>query len=227
MRPGTFSIVAAAEGRVGVAVATRLPGVGGICPWTREGIAVVTQAWTNPYLARDLLELATARPPDEALAHVMAGEIDAAERQVGVVDASGRAAAWTGEACDPYAGHLIGDGWAIQGNMLSGPEVLDVMAAAFAAGSDLAGGLLAALAAGESSGGDHRGHCSAALKIHGTEWYPDVDLRVDEHPDPVGELRRILEVAKRELFPFVRSLPTRTNPRGRFDDVREQVRGMR
>jgi uncharacterized Ntn-hydrolase superfamily protein len=227
-RPGTFSIVAARGGLVGVAVATRLPGVGGLCSWTREGVAVATQAWTNPYLAARLLEaVAGGEAAPDALAAVMADEVEGDQRQVAVVDGAGRAAAWTGDCCDPHAGHLIGEGYSVQGNMLGGPDVLAAMAAAFEAGPDPAGGLLAALAAGERLGGDHRGHRSAALRLHGTEWYPDVDLRVDEHPDPVAELHRVLEVARRELFPFVRALPTRADPRGRFDDVRDEVRSMR
>ena len=109
--------------------------------------------------------------------------------------------------------------------MLAGPEVVEGMADAFeaTAGQPLADRLMQSLEAGQAAGGDRRGRQSAALIVRGPEIYAAVDLRVDEHPDPVLELRRVLEVARRDLFPFVEALPTRANPHGRFDEARKRM----
>ncbi len=152
----------------------------------------------------------------------MAGEIDCEIRQVGVVDASGRAAAFTGNATDAWAGHRTGANYSVQGNMLVGGATIDAMAKSFegTVGLDLAERMMRVLEAGQAAGGDRRGRQSAALLVRGPEVYPLVDLRVDEHPDPVAELRRIFEVAKRELFPFISALPTKERPAGDFARVR-------
>ncbi len=237
MNLNTFSIAArdAASGQLGIAVSTKVPAVGSICPFIRFGVgAVSTQAWVNPYLGPRILDrLAAGETAGEALERVMAAEPDGALRQVGVVDAAGRAAAFSGAEIDAWSGHRSGPDYMVQGNMLVGADTVEAMAEAFidtagvnAAGVDAAGDmalgerLLRALEAGQAAGGDRRGRQSAALLVRGPEIYPVVDLRVDEHADPVAELRRIHEVAKRELFPFLAALPTRDNPRGDFDKVR-------
>ncbi|HJN59477.1 MAG TPA: DUF1028 domain-containing protein [Alphaproteobacteria bacterium] len=222
----TFSIAArdAGNGTLGVAVSTKVPAVGGLCPFIRfPAGAVSTQAWVNPGLGPLILDrLQQGGSAQEALGHVIARETDAEIRQLGVVDANGGSAAYTGNATDPWAGHRSGPDYSVQGNMLVGEDTIAAMEAAFLQPSaeELAERLLTALEAGQAAGGDRRGRQSAALIVRGAEVFPLVDLRVDEHPDPVKELRRIFEVAKTELFPLVKALPTAQNPRGDFASIR-------
>lgn len=211
----TFSIVARCPRtlRLGVAVSTAVPGVGAICPFVQSGIgAVSTQSWVNPYLAIDALALmqqGMAAPA--ALDRVMASDDGRALRQFGIVDAQGEASSYTGADCTPWCGHRIGPGYAIQGNMLANETVVLAMEGAFLGTetADLAERLVCALEAGQAAGGDKRGKQSAALKIHGQELYPWLDLRVDEHTSPVAELRRVFEVACVQLRPFIDAMPTR------------------
>ena len=229
MRGGhaTFSIVAIdrAAGQLGVAIASKLPCVGSFCPVVRSGVgAVVTQAWTNPALPYRIFErLAAGDDAEQALAVVMAAEVDAPLRQVGVVDAAGRAAGFTGDGVEPAFGQRRGDGCLVLGNMLPDQSVLEAMAERFtaAAGRALAERLLLALAAGAERGGDVRGTRSAALKVVASEVFPLVDLRADDHDRPVAEVRRLLEVASGDLARFIAALPTRANPRGRFETVQD------
>ena len=211
----TFSIVARCPRtfRMGVAVSTAVPGVGSICPFVQSGVgAVSTQSWVNPYLAIDALALveqgATARA---ALDTVMGLDEGRALRQLGIVDAQGHASAYTGADCTPWCGHLIGLGYAVQGNMLANATVVEAMEAAFlgSLAEDLAERLLRALEAGQAAGGDKRGKQSSSLKIHGQEAYAWLDLRVDEHVSPVAELRRVFGVASVQLRPFIDAMPTR------------------
>ena len=226
----TFSIVARdpAAGDLGIAISSRPMCVGSICPAVRHGVgAIATQAWTNPYLPeRIFARLEAGEAPEQALAAVMADEVEPEYRQVGVVDVVGRTAAFTGDAADAAKGHRLGDQVSIQGNMLRSEDVLDAMAEAYASApaDDFARRLLAALAAGQRTGGDARGERSAALKIVAGESWPLVDLRVDLHGTPVQELIRLYDLAEVELLPFRRALPTRANPRGRFDEVRTGLR---
>lgn len=211
----TFSIVAQCPrtGQLGVAVSTAVPAVGSMCPYVRPGIgAVSTQSWVNPYLAVDALRLMErgASGP-EALQTVLAGDDQRDLRQIGVVDARGRAAAWSGSACTDWFGHVVEDHLAVQGNMLVGEATVSAMAAAFrgSASEDLAERLLRAMEAGQAAGGDKRGRQSASLCVFDEEEYARLDLRVDEHADPVAELRRIHEIARRQLVPFVAGMPKR------------------
>lgn len=216
----TFSIAARCPrtGQLGVAVASAVPGVGGLCPYLRSGVgAVTTQSWVNPYLAARILDgLAAGDGPDAALAAALATDDRPDLRQLGLVDAHGTAAAWTGTGCTAAAGHRTGPGYAVQGNMLAGPGVIDAMAQAFedGAGCDLDERLMRALEAGDAAGGDKRGKQSAALEIVAGEDYPCLDLRVDEHAEPVAELRRILGVARHQLVPFVAGMPRKDGPAG-------------
>lgn len=227
MKANTFSIVGRdpRQGLLGIAIATCVPAVGAICPFVRHGVgAVVTQAWTNPYLAPAVLDrLAAGAAPAQALEDALAADPGRAVRQLGVVDAHGRAAAHTGDRTDPWQGHRLGPGYSLQGNMLVGDGVLPAMERAFTAAPerDLAERLLAALEAGDAAGGDKRGRQSAALRVGGPEIYALVDLRVDDHADPVGELRRIFEVAKKTLFPAIAAMPTRDNPAGDMNRLRK------
>lgn len=228
----TFSIVGVDRrtGQLGAALASKLPCVGSFCPVVREGLAaVVTQAWTNPYLPARLLErLETGEPPEAALKAVMAAEVEAELRQIAVIDIGGRAAAFSGAEVEPVFGQRCGDGCVVLGNMLPDLGVLDAMTNAFEDQADsLAVRLLAALTAGAEAGGDVRGVRSAALLVMGEEAYPLVDLRADDHAEPVRELRRLHDAALRDLVPFIAALPTRANPKGRFETVRAALRPKR
>lgn len=214
----TFSIVARCPrtGALGVAVSSAVPAVGAVCPYLRANVgAVSTQSWVNPYLAIDALDLlAQGMDADQVLHDVLKSDGAAATRQIGLVDGKGHAASWTGSACTEWAGQRDGVGYAIQGNMLVGAETLDAMVVAFekAFGLDLAERLMRSLEAGDRAGGDSRGRQSAALKVVQEEAYAIVDVRVDEHPDPVTELRRVLTVAQQQLTPFIESMPSRNAP---------------
>lgn len=219
----TFSIVARCgrTGRLGVAVATAVPAVGSMCPFTRAGVgAVSSQSWVNPYLAIAVLdEMAQGVPAPEALAKVMEADSARHLRQIGVVDAQGRAAAWSGSACTGWFGHEvggrigdgIGEGFAIQGNMLTGPDVVAEMVRAYRDSPEepLDERLMRAMEAGDAAGGDRRGRQSAALRIHDEEDYPALDVRVDEHAEPVRELRRVLAITRLQLVPFIEGMPKR------------------
>jgi uncharacterized Ntn-hydrolase superfamily protein len=220
----TFSIVAydATSGMLGVAVSTRVPAVGAVCPFARAGVgAISTQAWTNPLLGVDGLDLLEQGfSAEEALQKLLDADPDPEMRQIIAVDREGRSAAHTGSETDPWKGHRTGDGYAVAGNMLVGEETIMAMAQAFQASADepLSERLLRALESGQAAGGDKRGRQSAALYVVKSESYPYLDLRVDEHPDPVVELRRVYEVANKELLPFIEAMPTRENPKGNFGE---------
>lgn len=214
----TFSIVAHCPrtGQLGVAVSTAVPAVGALCPFVRAGVgAVSTQSWVNPYLALGALDrMASGATAQAALDAVLAADDARDLRQIGVVDVSGRAAAWSGDRCTDWHGHLVGDGFSVQGNMLVSEATLQEMARAFtaSAGLDLAERLLLALEAGQRAGGDKRGRQSASLRVHESEDYPLVDLRVDEHAHPVPELRRVYTIAALQVLPFVKGMPRKGGP---------------
>lgn len=220
----TFSIAArcARTGMLGVAVSTAVPGVGGICPFIRPGIgAVSTQSWVNPYLGIDgVAAMAEGLGAKAALKKLTAADPGRKVRQLGMVDAKGGSAAWTGSDCVPWCGHITGRDFAVQGNMLAGEPTVTAMAEAFAHGAPLTlhERLLVVLEAGQAAGGDKRGRQSAALKVYYREEYPYLDLRVDEHRHPVAELRRVYEVARHQLLPFVDGMPTRKNPLGQLPE---------
>ncbi|MGQ9583966.1 MAG: DUF1028 domain-containing protein [Anaerolineae bacterium] len=201
----TFSIVALdpANGDLGVAVASKFLAVGAVVPWARAGVgAVATQALANlAFGPRGLDWMAKGLPAGEALARLLADDPEREHRQAGLVDAQGRAAAHTGRECHAWAGHLTGEGFCCQGNILAGPEVIRAMAQAFhESKGELADRLMAALAAGDAAGGDRRGRQSAALLVvreggsYGGTLDRYVDLRVDDHSAPVSELARLLDL---------------------------------
>lgn len=203
-RRGTYSIVARdpATGELGVGVQSHWFSVGSIVPWARAGIgAVATQSIGEPAYGLRLLDrLAADEAPDEALAAELAADELARFRQVAVVDSAGRAATHTGEGCMPHAGHEVGDAFSAQANLMASPGVWPAMAAAFqsAAGDALSRRLLAALDAAEAAGGDVRGRQSAALLVvpaEGEPWRSSVELRVEDAPDPLAELRRLLDLS--------------------------------
>lgn len=198
-RAGTYSIVArdAATGELGVAVQSHWFSVGPLVPWALPGIgAVATQANVEAAYGPRLLELlAGGADATSALIRLTSADTGAAGRQVAVVDGAGRAAAHTGDECMPYAGHLLADGVSCQANIMANPSIWGAMIGAFTStGGRLRDRLLAALDAGEEAGGDIRGRQSAAILVvpaHGDSWETEVSLRVEDHPEPLIELRRL------------------------------------
>ena len=205
---GTYSIVAADRdaGEVGCAVQSRAFTVGALVPWVRAGVgAAATQSYTLSASGPRILDaLAGGAEPSAALEHVVEGDGLGARRQYGAVTADGRAASYTGSECEDWAGDRQGDCYAVQGNLLTGAEVIDAMAESFegSAGKALAERLMDALDAAEAAGGDRRGKQSAALVVERagaaatSRFGLDrvVDLRVDDHPEPLEELRRLLVI---------------------------------
>jgi uncharacterized Ntn-hydrolase superfamily protein len=207
----TYSIVArdAESGELGVAVQSRAFRAGGGVPWAVAGVgAIATQAFTERSYGQLGLELLRAgKTPEQALAGLVAADEDATVRQVAMVDAEGRTAAHTGADCIPEAGHLTGDGYSVQANIMRSADVWPAMAEAFeAATGPLARRLLAALDAAEAAGGDWRGQQAAGLLVvptSGQPWERVSDLRVDDHPTPLVELRRLLDAEEASRWPLL------------------------
>ena len=212
----TWSILArdAESGALGVAVASRFLAVGALCPRIEGGLGVAcTQALVNPYLAPDALaRLRAGETPGAALAAVVAADAGRATRQAHVMAADGTSARHTGDDCVGWCGHLDGPGVSVAGNMLAGPAVLEATRDAFlgSAGLPMVERLLRAMEAGEAAGGDRRGRQSAAIQVATGDAMPDLDLRSDDHPDPLAELRRLHRVWDGYTRHFRRFLPGRS-----------------
>src|SRR2546422_7857848 len=230
----TFSIVAfdPKTKDLGVAVESKFPAVGSAVPFARAGVgAIATQSFANTtYGPRGLTLLKRGMSPREALVALVRGDRDGSKRQVGIVDARGRAASYTGKECNAWAGHVIGRGYACQGNILAGERVVKEMARAYeSTKGDLPTKLLAALVGGQDAGGDRRGQQSAALLVvrakGGYGGFNDrwIDLRVDDHPKPIDELIRVFNV-------YDLTLLTREDPKNvvllKPDVVREIQSGL-
>lgn len=219
----TFSITAKCEktGMFGIAISTKVPAVGSLCTYARADVgAIASQSFVNPYIGINGLNyLEQGLSAEEVLEKILAEEQVPELRQFSIVDRKGKSVAYTGEKCDTWQGHQTGENYAVAGNMLAGKETIKAMADTYEqqSGLDFPDRLLEALHAGEKAGGDKRGKQSAALYVVHTELYPYIDLRVDEHDDPIVELKRVHEIAKEELFPFARMLPTKENPAGTVD----------
>jgi uncharacterized Ntn-hydrolase superfamily protein len=224
----TFSIVARCPrtGMTGVAVSTAVPAVGAICAFGAPGVgSIATQSWANPYLGIDGVELLRqGLSAPEVLEKLISEDPGRDMRQLGIVDGHGGVAVHSGTKCTSWFGDIAGPGYSIQGNMLTGGETLEAMKDSFEATADaeLPERLVSALEAGQAVGGDKRGRQSAAMKIYAREEYPYLDLRVDEHSEPVAELRRVYEVARHQLLPFIAMMPTRNDPIGGHDHEVEQ-----
>lgn len=204
-KPSTFSTVAldASTGELGIGVASKFLAVGAAVPWARSGAgALATQAWANlSYGPAGLDLLEQGVPAEDAVRRLTEPDEDRDHRQLGIVDRQGNAAAWTGKDCFNWAGHRIGKGYTCQGNILTGATVVDAMAETFErTGGPLPERLLAALESGQAEGGDSRGQQSAALYVvkekgsYGGFIDRYIDLRVDDHPMPIVELRKLLEM---------------------------------
>ncbi|MDE2604768.1 MAG: DUF1028 domain-containing protein [Burkholderiales bacterium] len=217
----TWSILARdGTGRFGVAIASRFFAVGALTVHTRRGVgALSTQALLNPlYGPKGMDLLAEGRSPQQVIDALVAADAGREHRQVHVLLAAGRPAAWTGSACIEWCGHHLGEDFSVAGNMLAGPQVVEATAEAFRSiRGDLAERLLAALAAGEAAGGDKRGKQAAALRIHADEDYPQLDIRVDDHEEPVRELQRLYAVSLERYQPFMACLAGRHDPAGITD----------
>lgn len=219
----TYSIVAreAGTGHLGVAVASRFFAVGAVVPHVAGGVgAIATQAFISPLYGTDGLEMLKAgASADEVVAAMTGRDEGAHSRQLHAIDARGGIAAFTGARCVDWAGHVAGEGVSVAGNMLAGPQVLEATLAAYVARGDLpfAERLLAAMEAGELAGGDRRGRQSAALRIHRGEAYPWIDIRADDHGDPLAELRRLLAVAGERFLHVAETLPTAQDVSGMRD----------
>ena len=219
----TWSIIARdnATGQFGIAVATRFFAVGARVPHIAAGIGgIATQALVNPYYGIDGLKLLReGLAPAEIIERLTAADTGYQSRQVHIMDAGGRVAAHTGTDCVDWCGHIEAAGFSIAGNMLSGERVLDDTANAYAANANMpfARRLIAAMQAGEAAGGDKRGKQSAALLIFGEEDWSELDLRVDDHADPLAELERLEAVSRERWVHFRKYLPSRENPAGIAD----------
>lgn len=219
----TWSIIARDEGsgQFGIAVATRFFAVGALVPHIKTGIgALATQALINPFFGIDGLRLlGEGKSASETVKVLIAGDKGCDHRQVHVMDRHGRFVGHTGSACVEWCGHFSGDGFSVAGNMLTGARVLHDTAACYHDNSGLPfpRRLIEALRAGETAGGDKRGKQSAALLIHGLEEWPDLDLRVDDHHDPLTELARLEKVSRERFTHFLRFLPNRRDPVGVTD----------
>ena len=219
----TWSIIARdkATGQFGIAVATRFFAVGARVPHIAAGLGgIATQALVNPYYGIDGLKLLReGKSPQGIIGTLTAADSGCQSRQLHILDATGRIAAFTGKDCVDWCGSLAGDGFSLAGNMLAGAAVLDETAKAYVASEALpfARRLITAIRAGEAAGGDKRGKQSAALLIHDSEEWSALDLRVDDHADPLAELERLEQVSRERWVHFRKFLPTRQNPAGITD----------
>ena len=228
----TFSIVARCPrtGMLGVGTSSKALASGGIVPYCRAGVgAIASQSFVNPYLGIDgltLLEQGLAS--ERALEKLIEDDRGRDLRQVAIVDRDGNTAAYTGDKCIPWAGGVEGGGYVCLGNILAGEAVVKAMAHAFefSGEEELPERLLLALEAGQEAGGDRRGRQSAGIHVVHADEYPYCDLRVDDHADPIPELRRVFDIYKREQPFWQMMLPRREDYTPNWDAVirvREQM----
>jgi uncharacterized Ntn-hydrolase superfamily protein len=213
----TFSVVARCKrtGHIGVAATTALQSVGKLACHAIPNVgAIASQALLNPYLAYDGLRLLEQGvSAEEALRRVLAGDPDAQSRQVGVADNQGRVAAWSGAKNIQWSGHLFGPSFSAQGNRLAGPQVLERIARTMRETEhlELAERFSLALQGGEEVGGDTKGERSLNILVFGEEEYPLCDIRIDDHDQPMQELRRLFKLYQEQILPTVEKLPKRSD----------------
>ncbi len=218
----TWSILARdpATGEIGAAVATRFFAVGALATHAEGRVgAMSTQALINPmYAVHGMPMLRAGTAPQQIVADLLAADAGRDHRQLHILDAAGRIAQHTGPACVDWCGHVSAPDVSVAGNMLAGPQVVEATLATFlAAPGTLTERLLTALEAGERAGGDKRGKQSAALTVCSNDPYPDLDIRADDHPDPLAELRRLHAVSQERYALFRRFLAGADSPCGVFD----------
>lgn len=225
----TWSVIAKdINGRFGIAIASRFFAVGALCVHTRSAVgALCTQALMNPLYGPTGLELlAGGIAPDEVVRRLVDADKGREQRQLHVMGLDGSVAAHTGSQCVDWCGHQVFEDFSVAGNMLAGPQVLDATAQTFiaTAGRPLAERLIAAMQAGEAEGGDKRGKQAAALRVHAGEVYPELDLRVDDHAEPLTELQRLYDVSLQRFQPFVSCLASKRDPVGVTDRLAIEAR---
>jgi uncharacterized Ntn-hydrolase superfamily protein len=218
----TWSLLARTpDGTFGVAIASRFFAVGALCVHTQRGVgAVSTQALMNPLLGPlGIQGMHQGIPTHQVMESLLATDEGRDQRQVHLLPANGAPVAHTGKSCIDWCGHLAGDNFSIAGNMLAGPLVLEETAKAFLAseGLPLAERLILGMQAGELAGGDKRGKQSAALRIHADEDYLQLDIRVDDHEEPLNELKRLYDKSLERFQAFLTCLPGRHNASGVTD----------
>ncbi len=219
----TYSIVARdpQTGHLGIAVASRFFAVGALVPNIKGKVgAVATQAFVSPLYGTDgLALLEQGKSPQEVIDIVTGRDAGYEQRQMHLIDAAGHNAAFTGSKCIDWAGHLVDDNVSVAGNMLAGPQVIARTLETFKAAADkpFPERFLLAMQAGEDAGGDKRGRQSAALKIYRDQDYSWLDIRTDDHADPLEELRRLYAVAKERFLFVAETMATRDNYDGMID----------
>ena len=218
----TWSLLAReSNGTLGVAIASRFFAVGSLCVHTQRGVgAVSTQALMNPLFGPLGIKLMQSGMATQQVMHdLLQTDAGSEQRQVHLLPMQGEAVSHTGKACIDWCGHVSGQDFSIAGNMLAGPQVVAETARVFQAtqGMHLAERLILAMQAGEEAGGDKRGKQSAALRIHADEDYLQLDLRVDDHEDPLLELKRLYDKSLERFQAFLSCLPGRHNPVGLTD----------
>ncbi|MEO8457972.1 MAG: DUF1028 domain-containing protein, partial [Chloroflexota bacterium] len=198
---------------LGIATASKALAAGATGQCMKKGVGVIaSQAFANPYLAIDGLRLIEdGLPAERVIERVIESDRGRDLRQVGIVDHEGRVAAYTGERCIPWAGHVLGGGYVCLGNILAGEEVVKSMATAYerSDGEPMYERLVRALEAGDEAGGDRRGQQGAGVAVISDQEYAYCDLRVDDHVDPIGELRRILNLFQERMQQSSFALPRR------------------
>ena len=218
----TYSIVAKIPetNEIGIAVASRFFACGALVPYITKDTVIASQAFVNPLWGSRSLDLLQQGTLFKDVLSILKDEDIAREaRQFHGISKVGEIAQHTGADCVDWAGHVKGENVSVAGNMLAGPEVIAETLEAWDANADVAFAerLLLAMEAGEAAGGDKRGKQAAAIKIHNGQPYPDLDLRVDDHADPLRELRRLLRVADERYMIFKTALPTTANFSGMVD----------
>ena len=218
----TWSILARdpVSGALGAAVASRFFAVGALCIHVEGGVAALaTQALVNPLHPEGAFpRLRVGADPAIVAGDLVGPDPGAPQRQLHILDAQGRISQHSGPGCVPWAGHVAGQDVSVAGNMLAGPDVVRrTLEAYLAAPGSMAERLLAAMQAGEAAGGDKRGRQAAALKVCTADSYPDLDIRADDHPDPLTELRRLHRVSLERYAVFRRFLPGRASRYGTLD----------
>jgi uncharacterized Ntn-hydrolase superfamily protein len=204
----TFAITARCEntGMLGIAVCTAVPCVGGFTSFIQENVgAIVTMALCNPYLGIEGIKfLNSGKNASEAFEFLKSIDHEISKRQLAILDSKGNSYGYTGEHCFPYASQHVGKNFVVTANMMADETTVNAMAKSFEnSRGDLAERLLLALEAGNATPGDKRGRQSASLLVYYKDSFPHRSIRVDEHKTPVEEIRRIFEIGKIQLFPFV------------------------
>ncbi|GFE51105.1 pilus assembly protein [Roseobacter cerasinus] len=208
----TFSLIAKdRDGSIGLIVASKFFACGSVVPFVSDKVAVASQAFCNPVWGTEgRARMMAGETAEAVLNDLVARDEGRAIRQAHLMDLHGGFAAHTGPDCVDWAGHLIRDDHSVAGNMLAGAEVLEATSQAYANGTDLpfAARLLTAMQAGEAAGGDKRGRQAAGLVIHCGQAHPWLDLRADDHADPLGELARLWDVAQERYVHFAKGMPS-------------------